>query len=117
MSARGAGSDDLLACREQVGVHILAAEALFFIRGRFDDRGRAPPQDRHGGPEKLHGQPRTERSRVRVLPYAGLRAAAAAEGHCIAKAVLARSRQCRGLWSFGPNSDAVDQLGFDPATV
>ena len=39
---------DLLACRAEIAVHLLAAQVALLVRGGVDDRGRDPPLHRNG---------------------------------------------------------------------
>ena len=70
-------------------------KTLLLLGGRRDDRGRAAPLHRDGGREELRRQPRPERGRVRVLPPARLRAAAAAQGPLAAEALPPGGRGAR----------------------
>src|ERR1700757_1465428 len=76
---RRAGRDDLLARREELGLHLLATEGMLVFGGRRHDRRGAAPRHRDGRGEAIRGHSRTERSRLCVLLSAGLCASATPE--------------------------------------
>ena len=63
---------DLLARGEKIRLYLLAAQALFRLRGRLHDRGRPAPLHRDEGRAAIRRQPRPERSRLCLLPPLGL---------------------------------------------
>src|SRR5258708_13991530 len=76
---RRAGRDDLLARREELGLHLLATEGMLVFGGRRHDRRGAAPRHRDGRGEAIRGHSRTERSRLCVLLSAVLCASATPE--------------------------------------
>ncbi len=88
----GRRGHDLLACREEVAVHPLAAEVALLVRGGQHDRGRHAPLHRAGGGPAIRGQPRAVGCGIRVHQAARLPTAAAAESDPLAAPLPARDR-------------------------
>ena len=66
-------------------LYLFAVEKLLVVRSRRDDRRRSAALHRDDRDQTICGQPRAVRSRLRLLPLARIRVAAAPESHSLAK--------------------------------
>src|SRR5262245_2528935 len=108
---------DLLARREEIGLHLFATENMLVVRSRGDDRGGATALHGDGRGLAICGQPRPERGGVRLLPPAGVPAVAATERDPPAETVPPGSRENRGVPATATRPVAADQMGLDQPAI